>query len=92
MSGKLHPGSSRAEILNEPDWAESRSHQPGFKDCYGRYAGSADIGDSFDETGERLTARKKVFELEKRATTGQLLNFREIVNEQKELEVNLHYE
>lgn len=85
-----HPGCTWDEILNEPNWVESRPHRPGYRDPYGRNAGSTRAADWFPEPAERLEALEKIRELEARAKRGELPNFREIVNEQKDKEVNLN--
>ena len=79
-----HPGSTWEEILNEPDWAVSRPHRPGHKDPQGRYAGSTHISADFAEKEE---AQAELRDLEARAQKGELLNFREIIDLQKEIEV-----
>lgn len=79
-----HPGSTWEEILNEPDWAVSRPHRPGHKDPQGRYAGSTHVSEDF---AEKEQAQVELRDLEERARKGELLNFREIIDLQKEIEV-----
>lgn len=84
-----HPGSTWEEILNEPDWADGRPHRPGHRDLYGRGAGNTHVDESASITRERQRARDGIRKLDAKAAQGQLLNFREIINEQKGKEVNI---
>lgn len=85
VSVKDHPGSSREDIENEPQWDVGHNHRVGFKNNQNRTAGLTHTQDEPEEDEEVETeeARQRFDELKKRAKKGDLLNFRDILNNEK---------
>ncbi|GKZ79170.1 hypothetical protein AnigIFM56816_003045 [Aspergillus niger] len=83
-----HPGSSLAEIENEPDWElHSREHRLGYRNASGRYAGITHIGDELAENPEEVReAREQIGDLKRKVEKGKLVNFRDLIEDQKNRE------
>lgn len=89
-----HPGSSAAEILNEPDWAETCSHRIGFRDRSDRYPGLTSHGDEWpgdeaeeaDEEQRRFLeqARSEAEALRKAIKEHDLLTVRDFMRNQED--------
>ena len=82
-----HPGSSRNEIEQEPDWsAEHRhEHRIGYKNRYDRLPGVTHERDEHTEIDEVEQARDGYEKLKTEAKDGDLINFRDIVQGAKDL-------
>jgi nitrate reductase (NAD(P)H) len=79
ISVKGHPGSSEQAIKEEPDWVQLQAHAIGFKNKEGRRAGLTHVRDH-DEAIE--AARKLRADLHQRMDTGDLVNFRDVIQNQ----------
>ena len=84
-----HPGSTREDIEREPDWAKEHKHdhRVGFRNRYDRVPGvthaqDEDLSGVNNESGE---AHKEYEQLKERARKGDLVNFRDIVQNEKDL-------
>ncbi|PWY73543.1 nitrate reductase [Aspergillus eucalypticola CBS 122712] len=95
MPGKMqiyqlaqHPGSSQKEIESEPDWTlHFHENQLGFRNASGRYAGITHIGDELAEDPEEVReAREQIGELKQKVEKGELVNFRDLIEDQKDRE------
>ncbi|KAL2260218.1 hypothetical protein VTK26DRAFT_5856 [Humicola hyalothermophila] len=82
-----HPGSSEQEVRDEPDWIKLRTHSIGFKDREGRKPGIAHPDRERQEEIEE--ARRLREELSQRESTGDLVNFRDVIRYQTDL--HLHH-
>jgi len=86
-----HPGSTQEEIRNEPDWGSldsSNEHRIGYKNRQDRLPGLTHPDDEL--SGEDLEARKEYEELRKRVNKGDLINFRDCIENQKVLRARTH--
>ena len=84
VSVKDHPGSSWEDIQNEPQWGVGHNHQVGFKNNQDRIAGITHRHDDLDQSDEEPEVAKQRFEgLLNSAKKGDLLNFRDFMNNQK---------
>ena len=72
-----HPGSSKQDIANEPDWGVGHQHRVGFRNKGNRVPGL--IHDNQDYDDEIKNARKLRKELKDEEATGQLVNFRDLI-------------
>ncbi|KAK0664557.1 nitrate reductase [NADH] [Cercophora samala] len=93
---KPHPGSSKSEIHNEPDWTKRRSHSIGFKNRDGGRTGithpdhdqEQDYSNVNREAEEREHAEevaeacRKRAELKHKIDSGELVNFRDVIEHQ----------
>jgi nitrate reductase (NAD(P)H) len=83
---KGHPGSSKEEIENEPDWSSAK-HHIGYRNRYDRVPGlvhSGDDSDSEDSQGSFLKdAKEESDELQKELKDHKLINFREAKEKQE---------
>jgi nitrate reductase (NAD(P)H) len=83
-----HPGSSRAEIDQEPDWQAEHQHEHriGYKNRYDRKPGVTHAQDEHTEaddlTHEAQEGYKKLARISKE---GDLVNFRDVVLNEKDL-------
>ncbi|KAJ4339892.1 hypothetical protein N0V87_002830 [Didymella glomerata] len=85
-----HPGSTAEDIKNEPDWKNihEHSHRVGFRNKQGdRLPGITHRDDERIEDAEELgdEARAEYEELKQRAQRGDLVNFRDLVEGEKDL-------
>lgn len=79
-----HPGSSKEEILEEPEWQTARGNRIGFRDRENRAAGLTNIGDETKEDREFWEqARKKAEELKAELGQGKLLTVRDFMTKQE---------
>lgn len=79
-----HPGCSKEEILEEPEWQTARGHRIGFQDRESRAAGLTNIGDESKEDREFWEqARKKAEELKEELGKGKLLTVRDFMTKQE---------
>lgn len=101
VSVQHHPGSSVEDIQKEPDWARGHQHRIGYKNRQDRVPGvthhddeagdlpglTNDSGSSeLDEEQVYDTQARKDFEkLKARAKKGDLINFRDIITNEKDL-------
>ena len=76
---KAHQGSSQQDIDDEPDWIKLQSHAIGFKNRDGRRPGL--IHDHEEEVEASCRRRE---DLKKRVETGDLVNFRDIIESQED--------
>ena len=79
VSVKGHQGSSDQDIDNEPDWVKLQAHAIGFKNSDGRRPGL--IHEHEEEIKE---ARRSREDLSDRVETGDLVNFRDIIESQED--------
>ncbi|OAQ97561.1 hypothetical protein LLEC1_06394, partial [Akanthomyces lecanii] len=77
-----HPGSTKQEIANEPDWGAGHQHRVGFRNKKNRVPGLAHDGDYSEEV---RTARVLRTELQDEEASGQLVNFRDIIEHEPDL-------
>ncbi|EAT90548.1 nitrate reductase [Parastagonospora nodorum] len=82
-----HPGSTRDEIEQEPDWnAEHRhEHRIGYKNRYDRLPGVTHERDEHTQIDDVEQAREGYEKLIKEAKHGDLINFRDIVLNENDL-------
>jgi nitrate reductase (NAD(P)H) len=83
-----HPGSTRDEIEQEPDWQAGHQHEHriGYKNRYDRRPGVTHEQDEHTEADELAEeARGRYEELVREANKGDLVNFRDIVQNEKDL-------
>jgi hypothetical protein len=80
-----HPGSSREDIENEPDWGSaSHEHRVGYHNRQGRIPGVTHSGDEkLEEEQFVREALKEQEQLEDRISKGQLINFRDVLLNQE---------
>ena len=83
---KAHPGSTAEEIRNEPNWVAGHQHRVGFRDRNDRIPGFTHKDDDYWEEVER--EKKRYLALQKKAKSGELVNFRDLVENQ---EVSRHF-
>ncbi|TKA49862.1 hypothetical protein B0A49_12768, partial [Cryomyces minteri] len=86
ISVRDHPGSSLQDVEREPDWGAGHQHRIGFFNAQGRKAGlthDGDYADEHDKPGDRD------FEaLRNRAKHGNLVNFRDVIEGEKDLRLH----
>lgn len=75
-----HPGSSEKDIANEPNWGAGHQHRIGYRNKHGRVPGLSSDGDYHTEIAD---ARKARNELKDEVSTGELVNFRDLIEHQK---------
>ncbi|KAB8336849.1 hypothetical protein FH972_021157 [Carpinus fangiana] len=83
-----HPGSTKEEIEQEPDWKTGHQHEHriGYRNRYDRKPGVTHEQDEHTETDDLVSeARKDYRNLEEKAKKGELINFRDIVLNEKDL-------
>lgn len=86
---RRHPGSSRSDVDNEPDWAAGHLNRIGFRNRQGRLSGLTHAGDErVNGTEIRQRALKEGEELKSRIKKGDLVNFRDVIENQ---EVCIHF-
>ncbi|KAK2763124.1 hypothetical protein FQN54_009759 [Arachnomyces sp. PD_36] len=80
-----HPGSTKQEILEEPEWHSARAHRIGFRDRENRVAGLTHVGDERKEDQEFWEqAQKKAQELKDELGKGELLSVRDFMTKQED--------
>ncbi|KAK4186269.1 nitrate reductase [NADH] [Podospora australis] len=80
-----HPGSTKKEIHDEPEWTKRSSHSIGFKNQEGRRAGIShpDHEDLDPEHAKEIEeARQKRAELKNHIDAGDPVNFRDVIEKQ----------
>lgn len=82
-----HPGSTREEIEQEPDWSTEHNHQHrvGYKNRDDRRAGITHESDEAKTRDDVEEAREGHQDLTGKEKKGDLVNFRDIVLEEKDL-------
>ncbi|KAF2758588.1 hypothetical protein EJ05DRAFT_452115 [Pseudovirgaria hyperparasitica] len=84
----VHPGSSQDDIANEPDWQKGHQHRIGFRNRQDRRPGITHVYDgAHDEAVE--DAVKDYQNLLDREKKGHLVNFRDLIESQKDLHLKL---
>lgn len=81
-----HPGSSLEEIENEPSWESGHQHRVGFLNRDNRRPGithDVDEKDIDDEIAEE--AKEDLAKLKEEVNNGELVNWRDIIHDQKDL-------
>lgn len=76
-----HQGSTRDEILNEPEWNGGGQHRIGYRNNAGRIPGITHPCDELSLEDEE--AWKEVQELRQKIEKGALVNFRDLIEHQK---------
>ncbi|KAL5609456.1 hypothetical protein FOVSG1_004137 [Fusarium oxysporum f. sp. vasinfectum] len=79
---QAHPGSTAEEIRNEPDWVSGHQHRIGFRDRNNRLPGLTHKDDEYRE--EVAREKQKYLAFQKRAKSGELINFRDLIENQKD--------
>src|SRR5690242_13634473 len=79
VSVRGHPGSSDQEIRAEPDWIKLQAHAIGFKNHDGRRAG---LTHHYDREEDVEEARRQREDLHRKMATGDLVNFRDLIENQ----------
>jgi nitrate reductase (NAD(P)H) len=83
---KGHPGSSKEEIENEPDWSSAK-HHIGYRNRYDRVPGLVHSGDDSDSEDSQESFLKEAAEesdeLQKEMKDHKLINFREAKEKQE---------
>lgn len=74
-----HPGSSEQDIANEPDWGAGHQHRVGYRNSNNRVPGLTGEGDYHAEIEQAQRARD---ELRNEVSTGELVNFRDLIEHQ----------
>lgn len=82
---KSHPGSSREDILNEPDWFTLHNHRIGLRDRNDRVPGLTHTGDEWDEELSQFLeqAKKEAQELGQALTEHDLVTVRDFMEKQE---------
>jgi nitrate reductase (NAD(P)H) len=82
-----HPGSSKDEIEEEPNWNSEHAHEHriGYRNRYDRRPGLTHEQDEHSETHDIEEAREGYEKLKKEAKAGDLINFRDIMQNEKDL-------
>lgn len=75
-----HPGSSEQDIRDEPEWVKLHSHAIGFKNHDGRRPGLS----HFHHREEAEMSRRMREDLDRRASKGDLVNFRDLIESQED--------
>ncbi|OAA55621.1 Oxidoreductase, molybdopterin-binding domain protein [Cordyceps fumosorosea ARSEF 2679] len=70
-----HPGSSKQDIANEPDWGRGHQHRVGFRNKRHRVPGFAHDGNYSTHVRRARELRKELIDEE---TAGRLVNFRDL--------------
>lgn len=90
-----HPGSSKDEIENEPDWATAHPHRIGYRNRWDKTTGlihGGDDSDQEDEDGDKeflKRAHDEEEQLRQEVKDGKLVNFREAMEKQEVLPVTV---
>lgn len=85
-----HPGSTLADIKNEPEWGGGHEHRVGFINAQNRVPGLTHLGDEREEDSdpsedvEAEKAAERYHEFREQADEGHLVNFRDVINAQED--------
>ncbi|KAK2629718.1 hypothetical protein QTJ16_000538 [Diplocarpon rosae] len=85
-----HPGATLQDIENEPDWGRGHQHRVGFVNGQDRVPGLTHAGDEHEDDSDphdELSiedARKRYEKLRDDEEKGKLVNFRDVINAQKD--------
>ncbi|KAF2020451.1 hypothetical protein BU24DRAFT_382381 [Aaosphaeria arxii CBS 175.79] len=84
-----HPGSTREEIKQEPDWTQANEHRIGYVNRDDRKPGLTHPSDEqrVDEEGDRYIeeARREYEQLRQRREKGDLITFRDLIQGEPDL-------
>lgn len=81
---RRHPGSSKNDINNEPDWAAGHLNRIGYRNLQDRFPGLTHAGDEREDLTEfEQRALKEREELKSRIQQGDLVNFRDVITRQE---------
>ena len=81
---RRHPGSSKSDVDNEPDWGVGYLNRIGYRNQQGRFPGLTHAGDEWDDQTEfKQRALKEQEELKSRIKKGDLVNFRDVITQQE---------
>ncbi|CCC12775.1 unnamed protein product [Sordaria macrospora k-hell] len=80
-----HPGSSADEVNQEPDWEANHSHRIGFVNQDDRRPGLTHPREEYAEEIE--DARKQLEEMRSKVDMGELVNFRDIIQSQRDFHI-----
>jgi nitrate reductase (NAD(P)H) len=81
---KCHPGSSQADIEKEPDWERGYQNRIGYRNRQDRFPGLTHQGDEKGEEKDfERDAIEQIDQLHGRVSKGALVNFRDIIIQQK---------
>ncbi|RDL32678.1 Uncharacterized protein BP5553_09134 [Venustampulla echinocandica] len=87
-----HPGSSQADIENEPNWGDGRHHKIGYRNRQDRVVGLTHRGDEKQDVGDfDREALKDLALLHDRVRKGDLVNFRDAITQQKASSGHCYY-
>lgn len=79
-----HPGSSRQEIDDEPNWGLGHNHRIGFNNHQDRTPGFTHDGDWTDESDDEhqleVSSKQKIDKIKSRVARGGLVNFRDLMH------------
>lgn len=86
VSVTSHPGSTKEDIRNEPDWGRGHQHRVGFKNRQDRRPGLTHGNDELTAKDEEVLEKvRDLRQLKDRAKKGELINFRDIAQHEKDL-------
>lgn len=80
-----HPGSTREEIEQEPDWEVAHEQRVGYLNKDNRRAGLTHSLDGRDEDDATKEAREKYERLKEKTRSSKLVNWRDMIEEQPDL-------
>lgn len=84
VSVRDHHGSSWEDILNEPQWGAGHNHHVGFSNNQGRIPGLTHMHDDPSESDEEIEgASYETQGIKSKPKNGGLMNFRELMKNQK---------
>lgn len=93
-----HPGSSEREVAEEPDWGERHQHHVGYRNRQDRRPGLTHGGGAYDPNAStnpfidectdeeeefKERAKEKAEALRERVQKGELINFRDVMNNEE---------
>lgn len=79
---KQHPGSTTQEINDEPDWTVGHEHHIGYRNHQERRPGFTHDGDEEGDEEFKREAAEELENLQDRLHRGELVNFRDVINQQ----------
>lgn len=88
---KDHPGSSRREIEEEPDWGGGHQTRIGYRNRQDRFPGLTHKGDEKAEGRFEKEAQEEIDRLRERVRKGDLINFRDAITHQKVTDAHFYY-
>ncbi|KAK3400624.1 hypothetical protein B0T20DRAFT_451396 [Sordaria brevicollis] len=80
-----HPGSNVDEVNREPDWGANHSHRIGFVNRDDRRPGLTHPREEYAEEIEE--ARRQLEEMRSKVDMGELVNFRDIIQSQRDFHI-----